>query len=164
MVAQHRCERFDERHPALRVELVLDPAVDDDDVARAERLRLVSDRHRDVAVDDPHDLLGGRVRVSRDPRPRRVLDVADHHLLAADRVDRHPGEEGVAIHAVPRPEGRGQAGTSNRIPPEETVFTESSSSNTTFLPSRVGSAFASSARRTRSGVIGSSVTQTPTAS
>ena len=57
----------------------------------------------------------------------------------------------MAIHAVPGPKWRGQAGTSKRIPPDETVFTESSSSNTTFLPSRVGSAFASSARSTRSG-------------
>ena len=165
VVAQHRRERLDERHAALRVELVLDPAVDDDDVAGAERLRLVADRHRHVALDDPHDLLRGRVRVPcARVVPGSYVDVAEHHLLAADRVDRHAREEGVAIHAVPRSEGRGQAGTSNRIPPEETAFTESSSSNTTFFPSRVGSAFASRARSTRSGVIGSSVTHTPTAS
>jgi hypothetical protein len=44
------------------------------------------------------------------------------------------------------------------------VFTDNSESNTTRLPWRTGAAFASSARSTRSGVIGSSVTQTPTAS
>ena len=150
--------------PALRVQLVLEPAVDDDDVTRPQRLRLVPDRHRHVTLDDPHHLLGCRVRVPRHRRARLVDDVAEHHLLAADRVDRHSREEGVAIHAVPGPEGRGQAGTSNRIPPVETAFTESSSSKTTFLPSRVGSALASKARSTRSGVIGSSVIQTPTAS
>src|SRR4029077_10389709 len=133
----------DEGHPTLRIELVLDPAVDDDHVAGAERLRLVADGHRHVPLDDPHDLLGGRMRMPRHTRTRGVLDVADHDLLAADGVDLHPREEGVAIHAVPGSEGR-QAGTSKRMPPEETAFTESSSSKTTFLPSRVGSAFASS--------------------
>ena len=46
----------------------------------------------------------------------------------------------------------------------ETAFTDNASSKTTFLPSRLGSACASSARSTFSGVIGSSVTHTPTAS
>ena len=104
------------------------------------------------------------MRVATHGRARLVGHVAEHHLLAADRVDRHPGKRVWRSTPFHVRKGEVRPGPPNRIPPDETAFTGSSSSKTSFFPSRVGSAFASSARSTRSGVIGSSVTQTPTAS
>jgi hypothetical protein len=168
VVAEHGRQRLDERQPGLGVELVLDPRVDDDHVAWPQLPSLVPDHHRHRAFDDPHDLLRALMAVAPHRRTGLIRHVAEQHLLAADCAEPHTREEGMGLNAVPRSERRAQAGTSNRIPPLETEFTESSSSKTTFLPSRRGSpppaAFASKARNTRSGVIGSSVTHTPTAS
>src|SRR5688572_6625774 len=104
------------------------------------------------------------MRVPRDRRARLVGHVAQQHLLAADGAKPHAREEGVGFYAIPGTKRRAQAGTSNRIEPSDTAFTESSSSKTTVFPERRGSAFVSSARSTRSGVMGSSVIQTPIAS
>ena len=147
---------------------MLDPRVDDDHVACPDS-RVSSPT---VIVTEPsmiHMTCSARLMgVAPHRRSGLIRHVAEQHLLAADGAEPHAREEGMGLDAVPRSERRAQAGTSNRIPPLETEFTESSSSNTTFLPSRRGSpppaAFASKARSTRSGVIGSSVTHTPTAS
>ncbi len=168
VVERHGPETLDKCDAVRRVELVLDAAVDDTDVARAHLLRPIADRHRHGAVEDEHHLLGVLVAVARDGRPRRVRDVPEEHLVAGDRLEPHTREEGVGLAAVERLEGRirhdAYAGTSKAIPPCATALTESSASNTTVFPVRVGSALASSARSTFSGVIGSSVTHTPTAS
>jgi hypothetical protein len=86
VIEWHGRERLEELDAALRAQLVLDPAVDDGDVAGAESARLVADRHRHLAVDDRHQLLRLRMGVSGDVLPRLVAHAAEQHLLAADRV------------------------------------------------------------------------------
>ena len=74
VVTQHRRQRLHEHDPTRRDQLVLDPWVQDDHVVRDEFVRIVADRHRHRAVDDPHHLL------------RRLMRVPPHHR--AWRVER----------------------------------------------------------------------------
>ena len=165
VVERHRCQRLDERHPVLGV--------------RARARRRGSRRRRrprpasssrprpssSRAVDDPHHLLRASGAV-----PRATVVPGSYatwqRSTCSPPIARSatPGKMVWGSTPFQVPKGRAQAGTSKRMPPLETAFTESSSSKMTSLPSRRGSAFASSARSTFSGVIGSSVTQTPTAS
>ncbi len=87
--------------PSLREELVMQPAVDDDDVTGAEHRRLLLDRHLDLALENEHHLLGVVVLVPRDLLARRVLNPAEQHLLAADRVQPHAVDEFPGVAAVP---------------------------------------------------------------
>src|SRR6478672_9473738 len=97
---------------------------------------------------------------------RVVVHPADEHLLAAHGVDVHAVAEREERDVVPRPEGGIAQPTGNRKRESAwaTVFTEISSSKIAHLPSVRGPFSFANARRTRSGVIGSSVTQTPIAS
>src|SRR6185312_13652768 len=169
VIERHGRERLEERHARLRDKRVLDPPVDHDDVALLERLGLAGDRHRHLALEDHHDLLGVLVRVQRHLLAGLVRRLAKAHLLAADRsqVDagvelgrRHvvPGAEGTVAHQTPRTSRNGDDSSA-------TVMTLMSSSKTTVLPSRRGAsepaALACRARSTRSGVAGCCGTQTP---
>ncbi len=106
VVERHGAEGLDERDPDRRVELVLDPAVDDAHVSRAELLRLGADRHRHRALQDEHHLLGVLVAVSRDGRPWLVRDTAQEDLVAGDRLEPDPFEHGVGRTAVEAGERR----------------------------------------------------------
>ena len=83
---------------------MLDPAVDDADVAGAELLRLVADRHRDRPLEDQHHLLGVLVAVARDRRAGRVRHAPEEDLVAGDRLEPDPLEDGVGLPAVERRE------------------------------------------------------------
>src|SRR5436309_13460457 len=121
------------------MELVLDAAVDDHDIAGAQPLRLVSHGHRHVALDDPHELLRLRMCVTCDRGPRRVHDMAHERLLSADCVERHTGEQRVAFDAVPRPECGVHSTTSfTGASGCATLASESSSSKATTFPCFVG--------------------------
>ncbi len=165
-------ERLEERDAGLRVERMLDAAVDDDHVARRERLRRTGDRHRDLTVEDHHDLLRVLVRVQRHLLAGRVGGAAQAHLLAADRVQVHAVAEFVRRHVVPGAEravSHQMPMTSRNLDPASAwVMTLMSSSKITILPSRRGAsvpaALACRARSTRSGEAGCCGTQTPTAS
>ena len=110
-----------------------------------------------------------RVRVAWHGRARLVDDAAHEHLVAADRVDLHVGKiwNGSTPFQVRTATSRGNFEAESRAVCA-TAFTESSSSNDDDLPLTLGpaspAAFRCSALSTRSGVIGSSVTQTPIAS
>src|SRR5437868_4663494 len=101
VVERYRGERLHERDPARRAERMVQAAVDDDHVARPERLRLVLDRHLDLAFEDEHDLLRVLVLVPGHFLPRLIPDAAEQHLLAADRVNPHAVDELVRVAPVP---------------------------------------------------------------
>ena len=170
VVERHRRERLHERDAVLREELVVQAAVDDDDVAGAQRRRVVLDRHLDLAVEDEHHLLGVVVLVPRHLLAGRVLDAAEQHLLAADRVQPHAVDELPRVAPVPgaeRPRLRGsQASTpKNPSPPfDETVASGDVLVEDDPLAVAPRLRFAASAASTRSGVAGISVIHTPTAS
>src|SRR5207253_9219118 len=101
VVERHRGECLHEHDTARRAESVVQAAVDHDDVAGPQRLRLVLDRPLDLALEDEHDLLRVLVLVPGHFLPRLVPDAAEQHLLAADRVDPHAVDELVGVAAVP---------------------------------------------------------------
>ncbi len=101
VIAQQRRQRLDECQPTLGVQLVLDSGIHDHNIPCTEALRLLAHRHRDVAFDDPHHLLGGLVRVPPHRRPRLVHHMAEQHLLSADCAEPHTRKESVRLHAVP---------------------------------------------------------------
>src|SRR5919106_2695208 len=114
VVERHRRERLEERHAALRAQLVLDAPVHHARVAGSERLRLVPDGDLDLAVDDHHGLLGVLVGVAAHGRPGLVGDLTEQHLLAADCVERHAGEDAERVAARPAAEGRDPLRVSHR--------------------------------------------------
>ena len=105
-----------------------------------ELLRLVADRHRHVTLEDDHHLLRVLVGVPRNRRAGLVDHAAHEHLVSADGMDLDRGEDLERLDPVPGPNGEFTLALRSGICESAwaTAFTDSSSSNATTLPSRLG--------------------------
>ena len=170
MVEGHRGQRLDERHPVGRVELVLDAAVDDAEVARrasrACRRRSSSSPTRRGSASPARCGRGCAVRPSSRARRSRARGTPGRRRPPGARPpetggDGAPGRRGIRT-AIPPSRRDVEAcipllrdGVHRELRVEHDRLARAR---------RRRRGLASSARSTFSGVIGSSVTQTPTAS